>query len=250
MCLSVFLLGFFLPGILCASWTWLTLSFPTLGKFSAIISSNIFLGPSSLSFSSETLEYECWCDRCPSALLGCLLFFFFFFFLFFHSFFYVTNLGSLHDSRSPSLALFFSSSCVTHLVDVGFDFSVMAPLLPPRCSFFVFECGVSFFGQPQHPPVDGCSTASCDFSTLAAGCEHTSFYSAILNQSLLTYILWSVVSISVLFTNFLQCYSDIFCVSVTQGPVGDLSGQLPSKFSSQSSRFVIRIKSTHVQLRD
>ena len=148
------------------------------------------------------------------------------------------------------MALLFSSSCVTLLVDVGFDFSMMAPLLPPRCSFFVFECGVSFFGQPQHPPVDGCSTASCDFSALAAGYEHTSFYSAILNQSLLTCLLWSVVSISVLFTNFLQCYSDIFCVSVTQGPVGDLSGQLPSKFSSQSSRFVIGIKSTHVQLRD
>ena len=93
-------------------------------------------------------------------------------------------------------------------------------------------------------------TASCDFSALAAGYEHTSFYSAILNQSLLTCLCWSVVSISVLFTNFLQCYSDIFCVSVTQGPVGDLSGQLPSKFSSQSSRCVIGMKSTHVQLRD
>ena len=134
---------------------------------------------------------------------------------------------------------------------MGFDFSVIAPLLPPHCSFcFVFECGVSFFGQPQHLPADGCSTASCDFSALAAGYEHTSFYSAILKQSLLTYFLWSVVSISVLFTNFLQCYSDIFYVSVTQGPVGDLGGQLPSKFSSQSNRFAIGIRSTRVQLRD
>ena len=41
MCLSVFLLGFILPGTLCASWTWLIISFPMLGKFSAIISSNI-----------------------------------------------------------------------------------------------------------------------------------------------------------------------------------------------------------------
>ena len=42
MCLSVFLLGFILPGTLCASWTWVTISFPMLGKFSTIISSNIF----------------------------------------------------------------------------------------------------------------------------------------------------------------------------------------------------------------
>ena len=46
MCLGVFLFGFIL--ILCASWTWSTISFPVLGKFSAIISSNIFLGPFSL----------------------------------------------------------------------------------------------------------------------------------------------------------------------------------------------------------
>ena len=33
MCLGMFLLGFILPGTLCASWTWLTISFPMLGKF-------------------------------------------------------------------------------------------------------------------------------------------------------------------------------------------------------------------------
>ena len=31
MCISVFLLGFILYGILCASWTWLTISFPMWG---------------------------------------------------------------------------------------------------------------------------------------------------------------------------------------------------------------------------
>ena len=45
MCLSVFLLGFTLPESVCASWTWLTVSFLMLGKFSGIISSNIFSGP-------------------------------------------------------------------------------------------------------------------------------------------------------------------------------------------------------------
>ena len=39
---------------LCASWTWLTISSPILGKSSAITSSNIFSGPFSLSSSSVT----------------------------------------------------------------------------------------------------------------------------------------------------------------------------------------------------
>ena len=47
-CLGVFLLGFILYGTRCASWTWVAISFPMLGKFSTIISSNIFLGPFSL----------------------------------------------------------------------------------------------------------------------------------------------------------------------------------------------------------
>ena len=48
VCLSVFILGFILPGTLSASWTWLTVSFPMLGTFLAITSSNIFSGPFSL----------------------------------------------------------------------------------------------------------------------------------------------------------------------------------------------------------
>ena len=40
--LGMFLLGFILCGTLCASWTWLTLSFSMLGKFSTITSSKIF----------------------------------------------------------------------------------------------------------------------------------------------------------------------------------------------------------------
>ena len=42
MCLGLFLFGFILYGTLCASWTWLTLSFSMLGQFSSIISSKIF----------------------------------------------------------------------------------------------------------------------------------------------------------------------------------------------------------------
>ena len=37
-----------------------------------------------------------------------------------------------------------------------------------------------FFGGLQHPPIDGCSTASCNFGALIGGGEYMSFYSAIL----------------------------------------------------------------------
>ena len=48
MCLGVFSLRFILYGTLCASWTWLTISFSILGKFSTITSSKIFSYPFSL----------------------------------------------------------------------------------------------------------------------------------------------------------------------------------------------------------
>ena len=48
VCLGVFVFGLSLYGTFCASWTWVTVSFPRLGRFSAVISSDIFLGPFSL----------------------------------------------------------------------------------------------------------------------------------------------------------------------------------------------------------
>ena len=64
-----------------------------------------------------------------------------------------------------------------------FYFIIIVPFLPSRCGFFfIFGHGVSFFGVFQHLPVNGCSTASCDFGALT-GEECTSFYSAILNQN-------------------------------------------------------------------
>ena len=54
ICLGIFLLGFILYGILCASWIWLIISFFMLGKFSTIISSQIFSCPFFLSYSSGT----------------------------------------------------------------------------------------------------------------------------------------------------------------------------------------------------
>ena len=57
------------------------------------------------------------------------------------------------------------------------EFIMIVPLLPCHCGFFfVFGCGVSFFGGFQNLPIDGYSTASCNFGALAGGDEHSSFY--------------------------------------------------------------------------
>ena len=54
MCLGVFHLGFILFGTLWVSWSWVVISFPILGKSSAIISSSNFSWPFFLSSSSGT----------------------------------------------------------------------------------------------------------------------------------------------------------------------------------------------------
>ena len=76
MCLGVFLLGFILYGTLCDSWTWLTVSFSMLGKFSTTISSKIFSVPFFFSSFSGTpiaqilvcLILPQWCLRLSSIL--------------------------------------------------------------------------------------------------------------------------------------------------------------------------------------
>ena len=67
------------------------------------------------------------------------------------------------------------------MVDMGFDFNIIAPLLSTHCGFsFVLGYVESFFGGFQHPPVEGCSVASCDFGVLTGEDESTSFCSSIL----------------------------------------------------------------------
>ena len=69
MCLSMFLLGFILYGTLSASWTWLTISFPMLEKFSTIISSKIFSYAFPLLLLLGLLKFKCWCVwYCPRDL--------------------------------------------------------------------------------------------------------------------------------------------------------------------------------------
>ena len=82
------------------------------------------------------------------------------------------------------MVLLFSGLFVTQLADTGFDFIMIAPLLPSSAaSPLSLDGGVSFFGGFQHVPVDGFSTASCNFGALAGGDERTSFYSIILCKS-------------------------------------------------------------------
>ena len=52
-CLSVVIFVFILFGTVCVSWPWIFLSFPMLGKFSAIMSSRMFSSPFSLCSPSE-----------------------------------------------------------------------------------------------------------------------------------------------------------------------------------------------------
>ena len=54
MSLGMILFQLILSGSLCASCTWMSVSFPRLGKFSATMSSDIFSVPFSLSSPSET----------------------------------------------------------------------------------------------------------------------------------------------------------------------------------------------------
>ena len=64
---------------------------------------------------------------------------------------------------------------------MGFDFTLIAPLLPSHCGFsFVFGCGGIFSGKFQCLPFNDCPAASCDSGVLTRGSESTSFYSAIL----------------------------------------------------------------------
>ena len=54
ICLGVALFGFIFILLETLSWTWMSVSFPGLGKFSAIIISNKFSAPFSLSPPSKT----------------------------------------------------------------------------------------------------------------------------------------------------------------------------------------------------
>ena len=92
------------------------------------------------------------------------------------------NLPNSGGRGGASLSLLFSRLWVIHPAGTGFDFMMIVTLLISHCSFFfVFGCGISSSGGFQCSPVDGCSTASCDFGNLV-GDAHTPSHSIFLNQ--------------------------------------------------------------------
>ena len=77
------------------------------------------------------------------------------------------------------LLCYFSAVCGSSTRWIwGLILSYLCPFLPSCCGFFVFGHGVSFYGGLQSP-VDGCSTASCNFGAFSGG---RSFYCAILKR--------------------------------------------------------------------
>ena len=63
----------------------------------------------------------------------------------------------------------------------GLIVNVILPLLTTCWGFpFVLGRGVSFFGETQQSPVDGCSAVSCNFGVLAGEDERLYFSSIIL----------------------------------------------------------------------
>ena len=91
----VFPFGFILYGTLWTSRTWVTISFPILGKFSTIISSNIFSCPFLLSSSGTPMIQMVKCLTFPRGLWGCPDFFLFFFLYLFPPFYLPAHLSFL-----------------------------------------------------------------------------------------------------------------------------------------------------------
>jgi len=105
-CLGMFLLGFILYGILCASWAWLTISFSVLGKFSTITSSKIFSYSFFFSSSSGTPIIQMLVHlilSLRSLRLSSVLFILFYFILFFRSYFHHLSFSSLIHSSASGL---------------------------------------------------------------------------------------------------------------------------------------------------
>jgi len=86
MCLGVFHLRFVLFRTLCVSWTWVAISFPILGKFSAINSSSIFSWPFFLSSSGTPMIQLLGCLTLSQRSLRLLLFLLILFSSLFHLF--------------------------------------------------------------------------------------------------------------------------------------------------------------------
>ena len=112
------------------------------------------------------------------------------------------RLGSLTWGSEPSLQwVDFCGISVLQSVShppSGYGIWFYCDCNPPTISLRLLLClwvwGV-FLGEFHCLPVDDCSAASCDSGSFARGTECTSFYSAILNQSLVTLLLTTCIYI-------------------------------------------------------
>jgi len=85
MCLGVFLHGFTMYGTLCASWTWLTIFFPILGKFSSVIFKHFLICFLFLFLFYDTYNSNVGAFDIVPVVSETILFFFFPFFLLYYA---------------------------------------------------------------------------------------------------------------------------------------------------------------------
>ena len=123
MCLGVFLLGFILLRNLWASWTWLTISFPILVKFSGF--SNIFSGLFSL-FSWDPYHANVGVFNVIPEDSGCLPLLFLFSPILFSIFFFTTVFSTILSSRS---FIHSSASIILLLIHSSVFFISICPLV-------------------------------------------------------------------------------------------------------------------------
>ena len=135
-----------LRGSLCASWTWVTVSFLMLGKFSAIISSNVFSGPFSVSSPGNSMR-QILVPLMLSHMSLRLSSFYSFFFILFHDsdfyysvfqftylFFFLTRLFIPSSVFFISVIVLFTSVCLffsssKSSLNISCVFSIYASIL-------------------------------------------------------------------------------------------------------------------------
>ena len=135
----MFLLGPILFGTLCASWTWLTISFSMLGKFSHTFSCFFFF-PSGTPYNSNVGVFDT-VPEVSETILGS--FHSFYFILLFRSYFLNFIFSSLtHSSASDILWLIpsrvFLISVIMLSVSICLFFISSRSLLIESCIFFPF----------------------------------------------------------------------------------------------------------------
>jgi len=155
MCSGIFLFGFILYGSLWSSWIWVSVSFPMLGEFSIIISSNIF----SLSFLFHFFFQKLYNSNgdVPNVVPEVWDFPHFILFSFHHSFSYL-----IHSSASVfcywlPLVYFFISVIILFIVDylvfISSRYFLNISCIFSICTAILFICAsiyfAFFFGGPS-----------------------------------------------------------------------------------------------------